>query len=251
METVRADVAWLLAEDQYDETDPVQNEKPVQNHLVPNQLDEKTIWDTLSSFICNDYGVAGLMGNFYAESGLKSINLQTTGNKALGMTDEDYTAAVDNGVYMHFADDRHGYGLAQWTYPSRKEALLAFACERGVSIGDCAMQLAFVQQELGAKLLAALRNATSVREASNAVMLQYERPKDQSVEAQDRRVSFSQRFYDQYHKTVFFRVRKSWNDKASQLGAFHVFQYAMNCADAHPGYAVFDEAGEQVYPEAQ
>ncbi len=275
METIRQDVMRLLVEDaEKDENpvhsapvppqpDPIQSgpNQPVPNQPaptqpdpiqpVPTQFDEKTIWNTLSSFICNDYGVAGLMGNFYAESGLKFINLQTTGNKALGMTDEEYTAAVDNGVYMHFADDRHGYGLAQWTYPSRKEALLAFACERGVSIGDCAMQLAFVRQELGAKLLAALRNATSVREASNAVMLQYERPKDQSVEAQDRRVSFSQRFYDQYHKTVFFRVRKSWNDKASQLGAFHVFQYAMNCADAHPGYAVFDEAGEQVYPEAQ
>lgn len=103
---------------------------------------------------------------------------------------------------MHFADDRHGYGLAQWTYPSRKEALLAFARERSASVGDCAMQLAFVRQELGAKLLAALRNATSVREASNTIMLQYERPKDQSIEAQDRRISFSQRFYDQYHKTV-------------------------------------------------
>ena len=251
METARQDVARLMAEDQAAENDPEQDEKPVQEQPAPIQLDEKTIWNTLSSFICNDYGVAGLMGNFYAESGLKSINLQTTGNKALGMTDEEYTATVDNGTYTHFADDRHGYGLAQWTYPSRKEALLAFAREHGASIGDCAMQLAYIKQELEAKLLAALRNATSVREASNTVMLQYERPKDQSIEAQDRRISFSQRFYDQYHKTVFFRVRKSWNDKASQLGAFHIFQYAKNCADAHPGYAVFDEAGGQVYPDAQ
>ena len=249
MDTVRRDVARLLAEETPAE-EPVPTQ-PVPNQPSPIQLDEKTIWNTLSSFICNDYGVAGLMGNFYAESGLKSINLQTTGNNVLGMTDEEYTAAVDNGAYTHFADDRHGYGLAQWTYPSRKEELLAFARERGASIGDCAMQLAFVRQELGSKLLAALRNVTSVREASDAVMLQYERPKDQCVEAQDRRASFSQRFYDQYRKTVFFRVRKSWNDKASQLGAFHVFQYAKNCADTHPGYAVFDEAGGQVYPEAQ
>ena len=165
------------------------------------------------------------------------------------MTDEEYTAAVDNGTYPQFAEDHHGYGLAQWTYPSRKEGLLAFAHEHGVSIGDCAMQLAFIRQELGQKLLTALRSASSVREASNAVMLQYERPKDQSVEAQDRRASFSQRFYDQYHQSVYFRVRKSWEDKKSQLGAFHVFQYAVNCADAHPGYSVFDESGKRVYPE--
>ena len=165
------------------------------------------------------------------------------------MTDEEYTAAVDSGAHTHFAEDRHGYGLAQFTFSSRKEALLAFARERGVSIGDCAMQLAFIKQELGQKLLTALRSASSVREASNAVMLQYERPKDQSVEAQDRRASFSQRFYDQYHQSAYFRVRKSWEDKKSQLGAFRVFQYAVNCADAHPGYSVFDESGKQVYPE--
>ena len=165
------------------------------------------------------------------------------------MTDEEYTVAVDSGDYTHFTEDRHGYGLAQWTYFSRKEALLAFARERGASIGDCAMQLAFIRQELRQKLLTALRSASSVREASNAVMLQYERPKDQAVEAQDRRASFSQRFYDQYHQSVYFRVRKSWEDKKSQLGAFHVFQYAVNCADAHPGYSVFDESGKRVYPE--
>ena len=165
------------------------------------------------------------------------------------MTDEEYTAGVDNETYTHFADDRHGYGLAQWTYPGRKEALLAFARECGASIGDCAMQLAFIRQELRQKLLTALRSASSVREASDAVMLQYERPKDQSMEAQDRRASFSQRFYDQYHQSAYFQVRKSWENKKSQLGAFHVFQYAVNCADAHPGYSVFDESGKRVYPE--
>ena len=165
------------------------------------------------------------------------------------MTDEEYTVAVDSGDYTHFAEDRHGYGLAQWTYPGRKETLLAFARERGASIGDCAMQLAFIKQELGQKLLTALRSASSVRGASNAVMLQYERPKDQSMEALDRRASFSQRFYDLYHQSAYFRVRKSWEDRKSQLGAFHVFQYAVNCADAHPGYSVFDESGKQVYPK--
>ena len=38
--------------------------------------------------------------------------------------------------------------------------------------------------------------------------------------------------------------------KASQLGAFRVLQNARDCADANPGYAVFNESGERVYPEA-
>ena len=86
------------------------------------------------------------MGNLYVESGLKSTNLQNTGNKGLGMTDEEYSAAVDQGSYTDFVHDGYGYGLAQWTYPTRKEALLAFARQQGVSIGDCNMQLQFIRQ---------------------------------------------------------------------------------------------------------
>jgi hypothetical protein len=49
--------------------------------------------------------------------------------------------------------------------------------------------------------------------------------------------------------TKYYRVRKSWADKASQIGAFTVFQNAKNCVDANPGYAAFDDNGKQVYPE--
>ena len=265
METARQDVARLLAEEQKveeqsleakgipaeGETEQDQDAQEPHDPAFPisTQLDEQSVWDSLFSFICNDYGVAGMMGNLYAESALKPNNLQNSGNKALGMTDEEYTAAVDSGEYTHFADDRHGYGLAQWTYPSRKEALFAFARQREVSIGDGAMQLAFIRHELGKNLLDTLRKASSVLEASNAVLLQYERPADQSVDAQERRVAIAQCFYDQYHKAVFFRVRKTWEDKKSQLGAFHVFRYAMACADANPGHAVFDDNGNKVYPD--
>ena len=155
---------------------------------------------------------------------------------------------MDSGGYDGFATDHYGYGLAQWTYPSRKEALLAFAQKEGVSVGDCEMQLQFVRQELSNALLSTLKNSSSVREASDAVLFQYERPADQSLEAQDRRAAYGQRFFEQYGAPVYFRVRKTWEDKASQLGAFRVLQNARDCADKNPGYAVFNELGEQIYP---
>lgn len=83
---------------------------------------ERTIWNY---FCCKGFspaGVAGLMGNLYAESGLNPINLQNTYEKRLGLTDAEYTAAVDSGSYSNFVRDSAGYGLAQWTYWSRKEA---------------------------------------------------------------------------------------------------------------------------------
>lgn len=47
----------------------------------------------------------------------------------------------------------------------------------------------------------------------------------------------------------WYRVRKSWDDVKSQLGAFKVLDYAKNKCDENPGYFVFDWNGEVVYPE--
>ena len=47
----------------------------------------------------------------------------------------------------------------------------------------------------------------------------------------------------------YYRVRKSWEDAASQLGAYTVLANAKAMADKHPGYEVYDWNGLQVYPE--
>ena len=47
----------------------------------------------------------------------------------------------------------------------------------------------------------------------------------------------------------YYRVRKSWEDIASQLGAYTILANAKAMADKHPGYEVYDWNGKQVYPE--
>lgn len=164
----------------------------------------QVIWSYLKSKGLNDYGIAGLMGNLYAESGLNPINLQQTYEKKLGYTDETYTAAVDSGKYSsdRFINDKAGYGLAQWTYWSRKKALLKFAKEHGKSIGDLYMQLDFLWKELNESfpsVLNVLLHATSVREASNAVLIDFEKPaKWMEIETQNKRCDFGQKYYDQF-----------------------------------------------------
>jgi hypothetical protein len=128
-----------------------------------------------------DAGAAGLMGNLYAESGLNPINLQNTFEKKLGYTNDSYTKAVDSGKYKNFVKDKAGYGLCQWTYWSRKEKLLNFAKEKNKSIGDLQTQLDFLFVELNAgygSLLNLLKTTKVVKEASNGVLLQFERPAD-------------------------------------------------------------------------
>ena len=162
---------------------------------------DKTIWEFLKSQGLNDYGAAGLMGNLYAESGLSPTNLQNTYNNKFGMTDDEYTAAVDAGRYGNFVHDSAGYGLAQWTFWSRKQGLYDYAKSTGRSIGDLTMQLEFLFQELSSgykSVLSTLKSATSVLQASNSVLLQFERPADQSVSVQNKRASYGQNYYNQF-----------------------------------------------------
>jgi hypothetical protein len=45
-----------------------------------------------------------------------------------------------------------------------------------------------------------------------------------------------------------YRVRKSWTDMLSQIGAYSVFETAKAMADKNPGYYVFDSKGNAVHP---
>ena len=140
--------AALNADTKPTDTTPIETENNTPAVDVADP--EKTIWNTLQAAIGNAYGTAGLMGNLYAESALKPGNLQNTGNKALGMTDEQFVVAVDSGEYSaeKFSHDGYGMGLAQWTYYTRKQALLNFVKAAGKSIGDLETQLAFLLQEI-------------------------------------------------------------------------------------------------------
>lgn len=168
-------------------------------------MNELTIHDYLKAKGLNEYGIAGLMGNLFAESGLNPRNLQNSYESILGMNDNAYVIAVDNGTYKNFVWDKAGFGIAQWTYWSRKQALLDFARSVGKSIGNLLMQLDFLWKELSESypsVLAVLRSATSVLEASNAVLLNYEKPANQSVGVQEKRASYGQRYYDQFAATA-------------------------------------------------
>jgi len=166
-------------------------------------MSEKQIWVYLKAQGMTDAGAAGLMGNLYAESRLLPNNLQNSYQGKLGMADAEYTEMVDHGTYSNFANDRAGYGLCQWTYWSRKQALLDYARATGRSIGDLEMQLSFLMQELSTSykaVLNILKTAVSVRSASDAVLLQFERPADQSEATKARRAGFGQKYFDKYAK---------------------------------------------------
>lgn len=125
------------------------------NQIYGNTIETK-LWYALSKEGYSAYAIAGVLGNLIEESGLKSNNLENGFESILGYTDETYTEAVNNGTYSleEFISDHTsencgaGYGLAQWTYCTRKEGLYNFAKSRGVSIDNEDMQIEYLIGEL-------------------------------------------------------------------------------------------------------
>lgn len=165
---------------------------------------EEKIWNYLKSNGLSDSGVAALMGNLFVESKLNPMNMQDSYERKLGMTDQEYCEIVDDGmISFDFTGDRIGWGLAQWTHPSRKMKLWQYAVLTGRSIGNLEMQLEFIMKEMNESyktVLTALKNTISVRDASDIVLTKYEQPADQSEEARERRASYGMQYYEKYAK---------------------------------------------------
>ena len=232
--------------------------------LIENTNEEK-IWNYLYSKIKNEYGVAGLMGNLKAESALNPINLQNSGNKKLNMTDEEYTSKVDNGFYGNFIKDGIGYGLAQWTYWNRKQNLYNYAKSKGISIGNLEMQLDFlITQELQKGYKSVwnyLLIAKSVREASDVVLTQFEKPANQNDSVKKTRASYGQDYYNKYAKTnnvkklqtvmdialseVGYLEKKSnsqLDDKTANAGSANYTKYGRDMHNLYPSIMDFPAA---------
>lgn len=159
------------------------------------------IWNFCKLKGMNDYGCSAVLGSFDCESGLNPMNLEDQYQRKLGFTDASYAEAVDSGRYTNFVRDCAGFGLAQWTWWTRKQNLLNFAKDQGASIADLEMQLDFFIKELEGSfpsVLSTLKNAASVLQASNAMLLKYECPADTSTSAQSLRASYAQKYYDRF-----------------------------------------------------
>lgn len=161
------------------------------------------IWAELYNFIGNEYGTAGLIGNLQAESGNIPYRLQ--GDFTNGYYKSiNYTNNVNDGTISRsdFISDQKGYGLAQWTFSTRKADLYDMYVNGGYSsIGDVSLGVAFLIHELSTSytgVLNVLRSTTSIAEASNIVLHQFENPQEQGPAVEAYRQSLSTDFYNQY-----------------------------------------------------
>ena len=194
-------------------------------------------------------GACGLIGNLEAESDgfytnrVEYLCLKRLKEKGKVYTHATYTAAIDSGKisceeFLHpLSGKQYGYGLAQWTSPGRKSGLWNFAKQRGVSIADEDMQLDFLLKELResySPVLAILKSATTIRQASDVVLKKFEIPANTGESVCESRAARGQKFYNDYAKE-----EKIVSVKIS------------NCGHDENGHYAGGQAGDQTGTEYQ
>lgn len=171
---------------------------------MSEHLDERGVWDYLMTLTDSENLTAALMGNMKRESGIRGNNLQQTGEKALGMTDDMYTEALNVGSYTkdQFVYDHFGYGLCQWTYWSRKQAFYAYwkssSC-KDISSEWLQCNYAIKELQAGYSGIWSNRFTDNIDTLTIKILKQYEAPADTGEKEQSIRCRYAHEIYEKYH----------------------------------------------------
>ena len=129
-------------------------------------------------------GAIGLLGNLQGEtSDFDPKSLETLYQNRFHLTDDEYVQRADAGINVYnnktFVYDSAGFGIAQWTWWSRKKGLLDYAKSKGKSVGDLDIQIEYMVQEMQTnytKTWKILTTTNDYREAVKICVNEYEKP---------------------------------------------------------------------------
>lgn len=152
----------------------------------------QTIYTRLRAAGLTEAAALGMLGNWQCESpGL--LAYQVEGDFSPYRTvSKDYTARVERGAISRdqFAKDAKGYGLAQWTYFSRKYNLYDFWKKSGEALDDPYMQTRFALWELAtaeySALFSLLKSNDDLYTCTKLICEQYERPAVNNIDSRFR-----------------------------------------------------------------
>lgn len=147
----------------------------------------QTIYSRLRKSGLSKAGALGLMGNWDCESNCEACRLQGDFSSER-VKSKQYAQYVNSGAIskISFMKDAQGWGLAQWTYFTRKEDLYDFTRKMGVGIESVEGQIKFALHELQTGyggLLSFLKSTDDLYTAVSRVCKEYERPAVNNIDA--------------------------------------------------------------------
>lgn len=147
----------------------------------------QTIYNLLRGYGLSEAGALGMLGNWECESGCEPYRVQGDYQASRAIS-KAYVNAIENGTQNRerFANDQKGFGLAQWTYYSRKDMLWEVWKHSGKRIDDVGLQVDFAIRELHGEysgLLSFLKTTNDIQEACSRICKEYERPAVNNVQA--------------------------------------------------------------------
>ena len=152
-------------------------------------MSAQTIFEQLRKAGCTPTGALALMGNWQCESNLEPCRVQGD-FQSDRQKSKDYASRIDNALVSdeQWCRDGLGWGLAQWTYWSRKQALLTFCRRRSISVANETAQVDFAVSELKSSFSTVWSMLTKAEEedlysAVELVCRRYEAPAFNNIQA--------------------------------------------------------------------
>ena len=150
-------------------------------------MSKQEIYNALRKGGLTEIAALAMMGNWMCESGLEPNRLQGDFSPYRTLS-KDYVRRIEDFTLSRysFSHDSKGFGLAQWTYWSRKEALWVMWHSSGVSIASPELQVKFALYELKtdySSLYDYLMVANDLYTATSRICKEFERPAVNNVDA--------------------------------------------------------------------
>ena len=103
---------------------------------------------------------------------------------------------VNNDTYKNFVSIRDGFGLVQWTYPTRKQNLLDH-CRRRITDVICQLKFLIIEIKGYKTVYNTITTTNSVDKYARIIMINYEKPGNTQESNKQKRISMSKKIYNE------------------------------------------------------
>lgn len=147
----------------------------------------QTIYTQLRQAGLTEAAALGMLGNWQCESGLETNRLENDYDRYRSVSKDYVRRATGGRMSKQEFCKGIGFGVAQWTYPTRKANLWDFWKKSGCALDNLDMQIRFALWELSTDaefkdLFALLKSSNDLYDCTKQICCVFERPAIKNVD---------------------------------------------------------------------